>query len=179
MQKNASCRFSLAVMSDDYKEKILSALASVDTNNLDAKTDLLATTYNGHIADILNSLQHIFTSINDNHTHITMEANLSSTNIAREITNTNHEIITKSFLTHGKVAIYPLGTVDYKSHIMQTIDIAKRYNLCDMQMIHGCDFHGDVNEIFNFLHEIYGYASVQLDDFVIQFSLSINSPTLN
>ena len=178
MEKITSCRFSLSVMSDNYKNMILDALAKVDTTAVTSTTDLLATTYTGDSTDVLAALQSIFTVVNDNETHITMEATLSPVNITREMTVTDSVPVVKNFIAHGKIALYQLGVLNYQNHIDNINRFAKSCKLYDKPALHGCEFHGDINKIFDFLTIVYELIEVRIDDFVIQISLSVNSPSL-
>lgn len=178
MQKNANCRFSLAVMADDYAAMILKALSAVDTVGIQASTDLLSTTYIGTVADVFAKLQEIFAVVNDGETHITLEATLSPTTISQEMTNSNEFVTTKSFVVHGKIACYSLQNVNHHEQVAQIVELAKLVDIFDRNALHGCEFHGDINDLFKFFTASYHYVDEYSSDFVIQISLSVNSPIL-
>jgi len=165
-------------MSDNYKSMILDALSKVDSALVTSSTDLLATTYIGDYQNVLGTLQSIFSVVNDNNTHITMEATLSPVNIPREMTVACITPTTKNFIVHGKIAIYPLGYPDYQDYIDYLIELGQNCGLYQKSTHHGFEFCGDVTELFTFIQKIYRITEIEIDDFVIQISLSVNSPSL-
>ena len=178
MQKIASCRFSLSVMSDNYKDVILNALTQVDITTITSSTDLLSTTYIGDYRNVIGTLQAVFSAVNDNKTHITMEATLSPVDIPQEITDSSTTTAAKDFIVHGKIAIYPLGIPGYQNYIDYLIELGQNCSLYQKSSQHGFEFCGDIIGVFKFIQNFYHLTETEVNDFVIQLSLSINSPSL-
>lgn len=184
------CRFSLAVMSDDYATKILSALAQVDTSHVHSGTDLLSTTYRGHQTNVINTVRDLFTAVNDGVTHITLEATLSKgcpgdteddipmELVARTITDTEKNFQGKSFPVHCKFSFYPMGDGNYMDHIAHIIRLAMDKGIYDGPSHYATMLHGDVHELFDYFEEIMAYSDAHLDHFIYQITLSVNSPSL-
>ena len=84
MEKETVCRFSLAVMCDDYADKILTAIKQVDTQRIHSATDALSTTYRGERTHVLDALQAFFTHANDGKTHITLEASFTGDSVGAD-----------------------------------------------------------------------------------------------
>lgn len=187
MQKNyniAGCRFSLAVMSDDYVPKILNALKAVDTSHVWSFTDLLSTTYLGHKTNVINTLKELFIAVNDNQTHITLEITLSKDNsnksigdIQTRITPTTNRLSNQNFDVCGKIAFYPMGTLDYMNHISHITNLAIEANIYDKPSYYATQIRGDVQNLFDYFHEIFDYADKHIEHFIYQITLSINSPS--
>lgn len=179
------CRFSLAVMSDDYASKILDALATVDTSHVWSETDLLSTTYRGHQTNVINTVKELFVAINDGETHMTLEATLSKgcpgdveEDIPMELAPAKATSTTKEFPVHGKFSFYPLGQADYMDHIAHIVNLAIDKGIYDRPSHYATQLYGDVNELFDYFHEIMTYSGEHLDHFVYQITLSVNSPSL-
>jgi len=179
------CRFSLSVMADDYVTKILNALSKVDTSYVWSETDLLSTTYRGHKRNVINTLKELFMTINDNETHITLEATLSKgcpgdteDDIPIAFAPVQMDTSSKDFVVHAKIAFYPLGKVDYMDHIADVVNLAIGHGIYEKSSHYATQLYGDVHKLFNYFHEIFDYADKQIDHFIYQVTLSINSPSL-
>jgi len=179
------CRFSLAVMADDYVSKILGALEKVDTSHVWSETDLLSTTYRGHQTNVINTLKELFVAINDDKTHLTLEATLSKGcpgdiegDIPMELAPTTVASTKKEFPVHGKFSFYPMGEGNYMDHIACIVNLAIDKGIYDKPSHYATQLYGDVNELFDYFHEIMAYSDEHLDHFIYQITLSVNSPSL-
>ena len=180
------CRFSLAVMADDYAPKILDALKQIDTSYVWSETDLLSTTYRGHQTNVINTLKNLFKTINDGSTHITLEATLSKgcpgdveTDIPMTLAPTPVTTVEKNFPVHGKFSFYPMGKDDYMDHIAHIVNLAIEKKIYDQSSHYATQLYGDVNELFDYFHDIMTYADDQINHFVYQITLSVNSPSVS
>lgn len=179
------CRFSLSVMSHDYVPKILNALEEVDTSHVWKVTDLLSTTYRGHKTNVINTLKELFIAVNDDETHITLEATLSKgcpgdteDDIPMELAPVISNSSNTEFHVHGKIAFYPMGNLDYMDHIAHVVDLAINKGVYDKSSHYATQLHGDVHDLFDYFHEIFDYADEHLEHFIYQMTLSINSPSV-
>ena len=174
------CRFSLAVMSDAYAEMILGALGNVDTQRIQSTTDALSTTYFGKRNHVLEAMRDCFVNVNDGKTHITMEATLSTgwhgsdtetfpeSDVILKLTGANFNVI-------GKAAFYSPGTAAHE--ITHVIDMAKNRGLFVKESFCAIELAGGVNELFDYFNEVMAYAQMHEGHFVLQATLSVNSPS--
>ena len=181
----AGCRFSLAVMADDYTTKILSALSEVDTTHVWSETDLLSTTYRGHKTNVINTLKELFIAINDDETHITLEATLSKgcpgdtdADIPMELAPARIDPSSKDFNVHAKIAFYPMNEDNYMDHIAYVVNLAINNGIYNKSSHYATELHGDVHKLFDYFREIFDYADEHINHFIYQITLSINSPSL-
>ena len=179
------CRFSLAVMSDDYVPKILGALEKVNTSQVWSATDHLSTTYRGHKTNVINTLKELLIAINDGEAHITLEATLSKgcpgdmdTDVPMALVPATNQASNERFELHGKLAFYPLAQIDYMDHIAHVVNLAIDRKIYDKSSHYATEFKGDVHDIFGYLHDIFDYADAHVEHFVYQITLSLNSPSL-
>jgi len=174
------CRFSLSVMSDHYAEQILGALGQVNLDHIRSRTDVLSTTYQGERRHVLDALQAVFVHVNDGKTHITMEATFSKTDsILVDIMSSQHLLSPTSnhFDVQGKFSFYPLKVADYQNYVNHIVNLAEQNGLYQNSIPYGAVLSGDVQVLFVYFDEVLAYAETYLDHYVLQVTLSINSPT--
>lgn len=179
------CRFSLSVMSDDYVNLILGAIKKVNTANVWSATDALSTTYRGRRIHVVDAVKGIFANINDEKTHITLEATFSK---GCPMDAKNDYVLEESetllnekgikFSVLSKIAFYPLGVENYIEHIATVVNMAKERNIYQCSSHYASEIKGDVNEIFDYFNQILQYAEKNINHYVLQATLSINSPSL-
>jgi len=186
MQKRSivGCRFSLAVMSDDYINMILNSLKDVNTENVWSSTDALSTIYRGDRIHVLDALKACFVNINDGKTHITMEATLSNGYLCDNDTDVvfpeNNQLLNdtnKNFTVHSKLSFYPLEISVYTDCIDHILVLAKQENLFIRLSYYAIELIGDINKLFNFYEKALFYANNNIACYVFQITLSVNSPT--
>jgi len=179
------CRFSLSVMSDSYVNMIVGAIKKVNTANVWSATDALSTTYRGRREHVLDGVKGVFTAVNDGRTHITMEAAFSKGCpndsdddyvLAEDGTLLNQS--SEKFGVLSKIAFYPLGTERYMEHISAVIKMARERGIFGKISHYATEISGDVNEIFGFLGDALEYAEKNTEHYVLQTTLSVNSPSL-
>ena len=178
------CRFSLAVMSDDYADMILQALKHVDKSKVWSHTDALSTIYRGKRVHVVDTVKSCFVNVNDGKTHITMEATFSKgcpgdVDEDSLLVNTGEPIhnVKKNFPVLSKISFYPLGITDYMDHIAYIVNAAIDKGLYKGSSHYATELSGDVHEIFNYFQEMMEYAEKHIDHFVLQVTLSVNSPS--
>jgi len=200
------CRFSLSVMSDNYANMILNAIKKVDTAKVWSRTDSLSTIYCGKRIHVIDAVKACFAEINDGNTHITMEmtfskgcpgdvdadsylsedkgefqptAGIGTGGTARYcgsdvlINNT-----TRKFNVLSKIAFYPLGTLDYMDHIAYVVNRAIERSLYRKSGHYATELEGDINDIFDYFNDIMEYAEANISHYVLQCTLSVNSPSV-
>ena len=184
--KITGCRFSLSVMSNDYANVILNAIGRVNTQKVWSATDALSTVYRGKRVHVVDAIKACFVHVNDGHTHITMEATFSKgcpmdtdgdNCLAEEDTLTNDRTV-KNFNVLGKISFYPMGVPQYMEHIAHAVNLAKGRGVFKNISHYATELQGDVNDVFDCLNEIMVYAEKNVAHYVLQTTLSVNSPSL-
>jgi hypothetical protein len=179
------CRFSLSVMNDNYVEMILSSLRNVNTQNIWSITDALSTTYRGRQIHVLDALKACFVSINDGKTHITMEATFSKgdpEDSNEDLPQAETGALTNSacdkFDALCKISLYPLGIINYMDYVIYAIDLSKKKDLFIKSSHYAYEIEGGVNDIFDYFDEVMSFAESNTGHFVLQATLSVNSPSI-
>ena len=95
----------------------------------------------------------------------------------------------KKFDVLCKISFYPLGIADYMDHITFVVKLASDRGLCCITALPSrCPgtrrlsgqspiLKGDVNEIFDYFDAILTYAEQNISHYVLQVTLSVNSPS--
>jgi len=209
------CHFSLSVMCDDYATHILNALRQATLDHIQSRTDALSTTYRGTRCHVLDALRSVFGLVNDEKTHITMEATFTNSPddpvgarsarppVCKDCpSDTSGAGSVRSQAKHGepddtaetigsplrtrkarpydvraRIAFYPLGIVDYAGHVSHVVSLAQQGGLYQTASPYGAELFGGVQDLFDTFDAILTYAEAQLEHYVLQVTLSINSPT--
>ena len=178
------CRFTLSVMADNYVEQILGAIGRVDIGNVWSQTDALSTIYRGRRIHVVDAARAVFVHINDRKTHSTMEATFSKgcpgdvdadSYLAHDDTLLNPREV--GFDVRAKIAFYPLGAPDYMEQIAHVANMAVERGLYQNASHYASELRGDVNALFDYFHDVLAYAEAHIDHYVLQVTLSVNSPT--
>jgi len=172
-------------MSDNYTDLILSAIRKVDTKNVWCSTDALSTIYRGRRIHVVDSVKNVFAKVNDGKTHITLEATFSKgcpCDIDGDcILAENDELSTDNtsgFDVLGKISFYPLGVAQYMDHISAVVNMAKDCSLFKKTSHYATELEGDINEVFDYFNQVLCYAEENINHYVLQVTLSVNSPSL-
>jgi len=177
------CRFSLSVMSDNYINMILGAIQNINTKNIWSHTDALSTTYRGKRIHVVDAVKACFVNINDGKTHITMESTFSKgcpgdtdadVFLAKDDMPLNQK--DKKFNMLSKISLYPLGATNYMEHIAYVVELATKKGVYKCSSHYATELEGDVNVIFDYYNEVMDYAEKKLNHYVLQATLSVNSP---
>ena len=178
------CRFSLSVMSDEYVAKILEAIGQVDCSKVWSQTDALSTVYRGRRIHVIDGVKACFVHVNDEKTHMTMEATFSKgclgdveKDYVIEEDDTLVNYTNEKFQVLSKIAFYPLGVEDYMDHISHVVKMAINKGLYEKSAHYATELSGDVNELFDYFNEVLAYAEENIKHYVLQVTLSVNSPT--
>jgi len=178
------CRFSLSVMSDEFVGKILDGIGNVDCSKVWSQTDALSTVYRGKRIHVMDAVKACFIHVNDEKTHITMEATISKGCLgdveADYVLDVDDILVNKtdkSFQVLSKIAFYPLGVADYMDHISHVVKLAISKGLYNKSGHYATELSGDINDLFDYFNEVLEYAERHIKHYVLQATLSVNSPT--
>ena len=79
----------------------------------------------------------------------------------------------------GKVSFYPLGITDYMDKIACVTQMAIDRNLRVNSSHNATVLKGDINDIFDYFDAVLTYAEQTIFHYVLQITLSANSPSLS
>ncbi|MCL2191096.1 MAG: Ykof family thiamine-binding protein [Treponema sp.] len=179
------CRFSLSVMGDDYVNVIMNALGRVNTKKVWSGTDALSTVYRGKRTHVVDTVKACLVHVNDDRTHITMEATFSKgcpgdtdgdSFLAEDDAPAN--LAGKRFNVLGKISFYPMGEPQYMEHIAHAVNLTRDRGVFKNISHYATELQGDVCDVFDSLNEIMDYAENNVAHYVLQTTLSVNSPSL-
>lgn len=199
VSREISCRFSLAVMSDCYVEKILKAIKSVDVSGIQTCTDMLSTRYVGDAELVLQALETFVRAANDGETHMTLEAtfqteaselnsnnplelNLSNSNFReQELDKCRASDSSESSSQQpcvSKICFYPLRSEKTKEQLSRMKKIISSNSRIANESELSCDLIGTIESIFQILFDLVNYALTQENQIVITSTISLSSPSL-
>ena len=186
-RKISGCRFSLSVMSDNYIDIILSALAKVDTGNVWKMTDKLSTVYRGRQVHVEDAVKACFVHAFRPGVHMTMEATFSrgcpgdteadSFMAAGDAPLNAAGMADIHFPVACKVSLYPMGVPDYMRHIATVVNHAIDLGIYEKSSHYCTILGGDVHDLFDYFHYVNSYCSENLSHYIFEVTLSVNSPT--
>ena len=199
-----TCRFSLAVMSDQYVERILHAIQTVDTTDIETRTDLLSTQYTGQAVTVLGALQRFVYAAVDGNTHMTMDVNIMKHNpkprsYAYETdtdkdnplqlqlpSDTRHNdaeglnrIQEDNELVISKISFYPMEIEETQDQVGNICNLIKEGGYVIHSGMYFCDLVSPISELFHMLSRIVDYVLLQENPIVITCNMSFASPSLS
>lgn len=181
------CRFSLSPMSDHYIDIILGAIGKVDTSKVWKMTDKLSTVYRGKRVHVMDAVKACFIHSYREGIHMTMEATISKGcpgDVEADAFLAEDEILMNEpetgefhFPVICKISLYPMGVSNYMEYIANVVNHA-----IDMGVYAGSSHYvtvleGDVQDIFKFFNEATAYCGKELKHYILEATLSVNSPT--
>lgn len=181
------CRFSLAPMSDKYIDIILGALDKVDTSKVWKDTDKLSTIYRGKKNHVLDSVKACFMHSYKEGIHMTMEGTISrgcpgdtdadSLLAEDDILMNESKLKNMNFEVDCKISLYPMGVSNYMEYIANVVNNAIDRGIYVKSAHYVTILRGYIHELFKFFEDTMEYCSEELSHYVMQFTLSVNSPT--
>ena len=70
-----------------------------------------------------------------------------------------------------------MGEEDYMEHIAKVVMIAKERGIFARSSHYVSILEGDVHKVFDTLEEIFQYGEENLSHYILQVTISVNSPT--
>ena len=83
----------------------------------------------------------------------------------------------KKFDVVSKISFYPMGEEDYMEHIAKVFMTAKERGVFARSSHYVSILEGDVHNVFDVLEEIFKYGEENLSHYILQVTISVNSPT--
>lgn len=183
------CRFSIAPMSDNFVDILLSALKQVDTSKLWSGTDALSTVYRGKNRHVVDALKACFIHAVQagQGVHTTMEATFSRGcpgDTAADYTMTvSDEAVNEAavsdihFPVLCKIALYPMGVENYMEYIAAVVNRAIDLGIYEGTAHYCTVLRCDVQSLFAYFEEVNNYCAEHVSHYVLEASLSVNSPS--
>ncbi len=191
MEKVLGCRFSLAPMSDDFIDIILSSIAKVDTSRVWSMTDELSTVYRGRRIHVLDALKACLLYSYRSGVHMTMNATISEGCPGDAQMDEEHrdavwdESDTKineegmreiHFPAVMKFALYPMGSENYLDPVGVVIQHARDLGILERTQFYATVLKGDIHELFSYLEWVCAYGEEHLGHYVVELSAAVNLP---
>lgn len=183
----AGCKFSLYPMTDNFVEIILGALEKTDTSKVWKKIDKLSTCVRGKREHIFDVTKGLFINAYRENIHMVFEGTFSkgcpgdtdadSFMEVDSIKMNEEKVKDKNFSAVGKISFYPMGEGDYMEHIAKVVYIAKDYGVFAGSSHYASMIEGNIHDIFKALEEIFKYGEENISHYILQVTLSVNSPT--
>lgn len=178
------CRFLLAPMSNDYIDIIIGAITKTNTKKVWSKTDKTSTVYRGKRIHVIDIVKAAFVNAYRDDVHMTSEFTFSKGcpgDISGDSYLSEDDILlnncNEKFKVTGKIALYPLGCEDYMQNIIDVVNLSKDFQIY-LESSHYCTIiEGDVNTIFEYFETTLKYLEEKVKHYVLQVTLSVNSPT--
>lgn len=181
------CRFSLYPMSDHFVDIILEAIGNVDTTKVWKMTDKLSTVYRGKRAHVLDAVKACLIQSYRKGVHMTMEATISKGcpgDVEADAFLTEDEALMNEpiicdvhFPVACKISLYPMGVSDYMKYIANVVNRAVDMGVYAGSSHYVTILNGDVQDIFRYFNEAAEYCSKELSHYILEATLSVNSPT--
>ena len=182
------CRFSLYPMDSGYARIILEALDKTDISSVWRKSDALSTVYRGKLPYVIDTLYGIFMCAYRDGVHMALEGQLSKgcpgdsdgdsyLSAAGEPPNrAAHE--DKHVQVKCKLALYPLGCANYMEYIAEAYRMAERAGLRPTAIHYATRIDGEARQVFGYLYDVCHYMGEESAHYVLHFTVSVNSPTM-
>ncbi len=182
------CRFSLSPMSDHFIDIILESSGKVHTEKVWSATDKLSTIYRGKRCHVMDAMKACFIHSWREGVHMTMEATVSKgcpgdtdaeSFLAEDDDLANEpEIKEVHFPVVCKISLYPMGVSDYMKYIADVVNMSIDMGVYAKSSHYATILEGDVQELFSYFDRATAYCSANLSHYILEITLSVNSPTV-
>lgn len=181
------CRFSMYPMSDHYIDIILGSIGKVNTSKVWKMTDKLSTVYRGKRIHVLDAVKACCIHSFRGEIHMAMEATISKGcpgDVEADVFLAEDEVLMNEpeigqfhFPVTCKISLYPMGISNYMEYIANVVNRA-----IDMGIYVGSSHYvtileGDVQDIFKYFNEATEYCNNELNHYIFEITLNVNSPT--
>jgi hypothetical protein len=183
------CRVSLYPMKDDFATEILQSIAAINTEAVWQQTDLFSTLYRGEAASVVDAAAALFINAYNSAIHMVGEFTFSKGcpgDLAGEAHLTGkHEqpnqqanLEKGDFLVHCKYSFYVFGQENYMEEIAHIVSLAETMGLQPQSAHYVTFLTGTASQLFAYFEEALAYAHEKLPHYVLEGTVSVNSPSL-
>ena len=182
-ERQLACRFSLSPMCDGFVDVILGAIGKVGATAIRQHTDKLSTVYRGSQDGVEDAVEACFCHAFREGVHMTMEAAFSNLGEGEDLPDATGRpnapaLAAIHFPAVGKLSLYPLEGGSFDSWIGRLAERARVADVYRERSFDGVILEGDVQDIFACVHEVNTVCLEELGQYVLAFTLSVNSPTV-
>lgn len=183
------CRMSLYPMKDQFADQILSSIEKVDTSEVWNETDLFSTLYRGELESVIDATKATFVHAYDQNVHMVSELTFSRgcpgdteadsylTEEPKTPNASSREV--GDFPVQCKFSFYAFGDDDYMDKIAKIVELADEKGLNPTSAHYVTTLEGSANDLFDYFEEMSRFSRGFIPHFVIQATLSVNSPSLD
>ena len=181
------CRFSLYPMCDDFIEIILDAVGKTDTSKVWHATDHTSTVYRGRQAHVVNCARAAFVNAYRNDVHMAGEFTFSRGcpgDVDADRFMDTDDIVQNEvsaigeFKAYAKISFYAFGVSEYMGHICHVVELAQAKGLNPKSAHYVTMIEGSANGLFDYFDEVLAYSKRHLPHYVLEVTLSVNSPSM-
>ena len=181
------CRMSLYPLCDNFAGIILDSVAKVDASKVWSSTDHLSTVYRGRQLHVLDCARALFVYAWKENVH--MAGNFTFSRGCPKDVDADHffaadeqpcnaaALSMGNFYAFAKISFYALNTPDYMEHIRYIVELAGKHGLKPQTAHYVTMLEGSANKLFAFFDEALNYAGQNLSHYVLEATLSVNSPS--
>ena len=183
----SGARFSLYPMSDKFVDVILGGLEDTDTSKVWKQTDKLSTCIRGKRVHVFDVIKGLFVNAYKEDIHMALEVTFSKgcpgdidADSFMEVDDkkiNEERIKNKHFNVISKISFYPMGEEDYMEHIAKVVMLAKDRGVFSKSSHYVSILEGDVHNVFDTFEDIFKYGEDHLSHYILQVTVSVNSPT--
>lgn len=166
------CIFTLAPMSDQYIDIILGAIDKVDTSKIHSKTSRMGTIYQGKPDDVFCALHEFLIHAYQKDVHMTMNLSFSK---GEELSSFEIEEDC-GIMLDGLIAIYP-SHEDLFLMNQEIITHSEHMGIYQEMILNKVHIRGNDKQCFELLRLLHNLCVSRFEKYVMDVSLSMNSPT--
>lgn len=183
------CKLSIYPMSDQFVDIITTAINQLNQQTLPvwSMTDLFSTTYRGNQQNVINVVKAATQLSYRDNVHEVFELTFSKgcpgdvdadRYLNAEIVDVVDSKQVQNFDVHCKYSFYAFGDNDYMDEIGTIVDMAKEQGLNPTSMHYATELTGTVDQLFNYFNDALAYAHDHIRHYVLEATISVNSPSL-
>ena len=182
-------RASLYPMKDAFADQILNSVKKTDTTAVWSQTDLFSTLYRGEAESVVDAAAGLFINAYEPATHLVGEFTFSKgcpgdiagdSYLTGEKQQPNQTQIKAQgdFPIHCKYSFYTFGKESYMEEIAQIVTLADEMGLQPQSAHYSTFLTGSATQLFAYFEKALAYAHAHLNHYVIEATVSVNSPSL-
>ncbi|WP_050806271.1 YkoF family thiamine/hydroxymethylpyrimidine-binding protein [Lentilactobacillus kisonensis] len=182
------CKLSIYPMSDNFAGIITNAIHQLDALKLPVwqKTDLFSTTYRGRQENVVNIVKAACQLAYTESVHTVYELTFSKGcpgdtdadhYLNEEITPIKFEHELPNIPVACKYSFYAFGDADYMKDIEKIVNMAEDKGLNPEGMHYATKLTGSIDDLFDYFNEALSYAHEHIRHYVMEVTISVNSPS--
>jgi uncharacterized protein YqgV (UPF0045/DUF77 family) len=182
------CKLSIYPMSDQFSGIITDAIQQLATLKLPVwqKTDMFSTTYRGRQENVVNIVKAACQLAYKDSVHTVYELTFSKGcpgdtdadhYLNEEITPIKFDRELPNIPVACKYSFYAFGEADYMQDIEKIVNLAEKKGLNPQGMHYATKLSGSIDDLFDYFNQALSYAHEHIRHYVMEVTISVNSPT--